>query len=143
MTATAPSEIGEASTVANQDTDRAHGRFTPTASEADWKTQGWAAESEPLLAAPRLGASISIRLDPDDTALVRRAARLSGVTKSEFVRRATLDEAAAVVSHAERAPIVVLSIRPLSSSVSTGSAPSDPPVDRQSVETNGSAITAA
>jgi hypothetical protein len=40
-----------------------------------------------------LEATISIRFDPDGARLLRRAARLRGVTKSEFVRQATLQAA--------------------------------------------------
>jgi len=72
-------------------------RFRPIESDADWVSQGWAAESEPLTVAPRLAATISIRLDPGDAALVRRAARMSGITKSEFVRRSTVRAAGEVV----------------------------------------------
>jgi len=36
---------------------------------------------------------MSIRFDPDSALLLRRAARLKGLTKSQFVRDATLQEA--------------------------------------------------
>lgn len=67
--------------------------LTPARSRAEWEAQGWASEPEPLTAAPRLEAAISIRFDPDGAALLRRAARLSGLTRSEFVRRSTLEAA--------------------------------------------------
>jgi hypothetical protein len=67
--------------------------FTPITSEADWDAKGWAREPEPLTAAPRLAARISIDLDPESASLVRRAARRMGVTRAEFVRRAALREA--------------------------------------------------
>lgn len=65
-------------------------RFKPIESDEEWEEQGWATEPEPLTAAPRLGMRISIRLDPDESDLVRRAAQLSGVNWVEFVRRAAL-----------------------------------------------------
>jgi len=71
--------------------------FTPVTSDADWEAKGWAAEPEPLSAAPRLGSVISIQLDPDDAALVHEAARASNLTRAEFVRRSALAEAARVI----------------------------------------------
>ncbi len=68
--------------------------FTPITSEADWDDKGWAREAEPLTAAPRLGAVISIRLDPDNAALVRHAARLLGISNVEFVQRVAVQAAA-------------------------------------------------
>lgn len=73
-------------------------RFKPIHSDAEWEEQGWATEPEPLTAAPRLGARISIQLDPDGYELVRRAAKLSGVNRVEFVRRAAL-AAASELTH--------------------------------------------
>jgi len=67
--------------------------LTPAHSDADWEAQGWASESERLIAAPRLETTISIRFDPDSASLLRRAARMKGLTKSQFVRQATLQEA--------------------------------------------------
>lgn len=64
--------------------------LAPARSQAEWEAQGWASDSEPLTAAPRLEATISIRFDPDGANLLRRAARMSGLTRSEFVRRSTL-----------------------------------------------------
>ena len=80
--------------------------FLPSETEADWEAQGWAKESVPTTAARRLEASISIRLGPDDAATVRRAARLRATSLSEFVRQATVREAAAVAKEAE-APLRV------------------------------------
>lgn len=70
--------------------------LTPVTSDADWQAKGWADEAEPLTAAPRLGAMISVRLDPDTAHAVRQAARIEGITRSEFVRRAAVRAAAAV-----------------------------------------------
>lgn len=67
--------------------------LAPARSRADWDAQGWASESEPVTVAPRLEATLSIRFDPDGALLLRRAARIKGMTKSEFVRQATLQEA--------------------------------------------------
>src|SRR5688500_16079988 len=66
--------------------------LTPAQSVADWEAQGWASESERLIAAPRLETTISIRFDPDSALLLRRAARMKGLTQSQFVRQATLQE---------------------------------------------------
>lgn len=76
--------------------------FTPVTSEVDWEEKGWEAESEPLTVAPRLRARIAIDLDPDDAALLGRAARLAGLTKAEFARRAALKEAADVLRPVEQ-----------------------------------------
>jgi hypothetical protein len=67
--------------------------LTAAQSDADWEAQGWASESERLIAAPRLETTISIQFDPDSALLLRRAARMKGLTKSQFVRQATLQEA--------------------------------------------------
>ena len=67
--------------------------LAPADTQADWEAQGWASESEPLTVAPRLETTISIRFDPDSALLLRRAARLKGLTKSQFVRLATQLEA--------------------------------------------------
>jgi hypothetical protein len=67
--------------------------LAPARSQAEWDAQGWAPESEPLEAASRLEATISIRFDPESAVLLRRAARLKGLTKSEFIRRATMQAA--------------------------------------------------
>jgi hypothetical protein len=71
--------------------------LTPAQSDAEWEAQGWASESEQLIAAPRLETTISIRFDPDSALLLRRAARMQGLTKSQFVRQATLKEARKVI----------------------------------------------
>jgi|SRR6476620_2632089 uncharacterized protein (DUF1778 family) len=67
--------------------------FTPTESDAQWSAAGWSDTPVELTAAPKLGATISIRLDPEMARLARRAARCKGWTLSEFVRRATIKEA--------------------------------------------------
>jgi hypothetical protein len=67
--------------------------LSPAQSNADWEAQGWASEPERLIAAPRLETTISIRFDPDSALLLRRAARMKGLTKSQFIRQATLEEA--------------------------------------------------
>ena len=67
--------------------------LSPAQSDADWKAQGWVSEPERLIAAPRLDTTISIRFDPESALLLRRAARMKGLTKSQFVRQATLEEA--------------------------------------------------
>lgn len=67
--------------------------LAPARTRADWEAQGWATEAEPLTAAPRLETTVSIRFDPASATLLRRAARLKGLTRSQFVRQATLREA--------------------------------------------------
>jgi Protein of unknown function (DUF1778) len=76
--------------------------FTPIMSEEEWDEKGWARESEPLTASSQLGAVISIKLDPANALLVRRAARLLGVTWSEFVQRAAIEAAAEAVRQSEQ-----------------------------------------
>lgn len=75
--------------------------FTPVTSDADWEEKGWAAESEPLAAAPALGATITIRLDHENAALVRRAARLLGTTKTDLVREAAITAATEAIQRAD------------------------------------------
>lgn len=58
----------------------------------------WEVVEDGIRAAPRLGARISIRLDPDMAHLVMQAARVEGINLVEFVRRAALQAAAAVVA---------------------------------------------
>ncbi len=72
--------------------------FTPITSEADWDAKGWSRTSEPLDSAPRLGARISIDLDPESALLIRRAARRLRLTKAEFVRRVAVREAIEALS---------------------------------------------
>jgi hypothetical protein len=67
--------------------------FTPITSAEEWDEKGWARESEPLTASSQLGTMISIKLDPANALLVRQAARLLGMTWSEFVRRAAVEAA--------------------------------------------------
>jgi hypothetical protein len=75
--------------------------LTPAHSDADWETQGWGTESVPTTAATRLQSTISVRFDPDGAQELRRAARLRGITQSEFVRQATLDEARRTIAQAQ------------------------------------------
>jgi hypothetical protein len=72
-------------------------RLAPADSEADWGAQGWATEAEPVSPVPRLEAAISVRFDPNGAHLLRRAARMKGLTKSQFVRQATLQVARKVI----------------------------------------------
>ncbi|HEU0114503.1 MAG TPA: hypothetical protein VFQ80_07500, partial [Thermomicrobiales bacterium] len=64
--------------------------FSPARSQAEWEAQGWSLEAVEATAGPRLETMISVRFNPDDALLIRSAARASGLTKSEFVRRAAL-----------------------------------------------------
>lgn len=67
--------------------------LSPAKNADDWEAQGWSTEPRPLSAAARLETTISIRFDPESAALLRRAARIVGQTKSQFVREVTLKEA--------------------------------------------------
>lgn len=67
--------------------------LTPARTREDWEAQGWQSRSTELTVAPRLEATLSIRFDPDSALLLRKAARLKGITKSEFVRQAAVEEA--------------------------------------------------
>lgn len=90
-------------------------RPRPIRSDADWEREGWAEEAEPLTASPKLGAMISVRLDPEAARTVRRAARAEGLTQSAFVRRAALRaateaigrEPAVIAAPAGEAPLIV------------------------------------
>ncbi|MCA9877870.1 MAG: DUF1778 domain-containing protein [Thermomicrobiales bacterium] len=71
--------------------------LTPAESLADWEAQGWATEPEPIVAASRLEATISIRFDPESARVLRQAARLRGVPRDEFIRQAALEIARATL----------------------------------------------
>ena len=92
--------------MANRMPRRGTDRFEPITNDAEWQAKGWSTEPEPMTAARQLEASVAIRLGPDDAELVRRAARLSGLTRSEFVRRAAVRAAADVVERTEAANAV-------------------------------------
>ena len=97
----------------SEEAEHEHERWTPIKDDADWQAQGWSTDSVPMTAAPRLAATISIRLDPEDAALVQRAAHATGVTKSEFVRAATISAARRDIEQSDRMPIVVSALRVL------------------------------
>lgn len=63
----------------------------------EWAEGGWASEPEPMTAASRLGAIISVKLDPDTARLVRRVARFKGMTQADFVRDAARSAAQAAI----------------------------------------------
>lgn len=88
-------------------------RFAPIDSDAEWADLGWAEAPEPLTAAPKLAATISIRLDPAAALLVRQAARLSGLTKSAFVRRAAVGAAKTAIDRAGTPRIEITAFRQL------------------------------
>jgi hypothetical protein len=67
--------------------------LAPARSQAEWEAQGWAAEADPIVAASQLEATFVIRFDAESAALLRRAARLTGRTRTEFIRAATLQAA--------------------------------------------------
>ncbi len=75
-------------------------RFAPITSEnqSDWEV---VPADERAIAAPRLGAMISVRLEPDLASSVRRAAGIEGVSQSEFIRKAVEERVAAILSKAE------------------------------------------
>lgn len=88
----------------------------PSQNEEQWNSEGWSNEPTPAVSAPKLGVTISIRLDPESARIVRRAARLKAKTLSEFVRGATVREATSVVDQAETASIQITSAKLLSTS---------------------------
>jgi hypothetical protein len=97
----------------------------PSQNQEQWNAQGWSDEPVPAIGAPKLGVTISIRLDPESARIVRRAARLRAKTLSEFVRGATLREATSVVREAETTAIQITSARVVSSSAGGKAAASD------------------
>jgi hypothetical protein len=52
---------------------------------------------EAAVASSRLGAMISVRFEPDVAKVIRQAARLEGITQSEFVRRSAEAAARSIV----------------------------------------------
>jgi uncharacterized protein (DUF1778 family) len=116
--------------------------FVPTKSDEQWAAQGWSEEPIAITAAPRLESVVSIRLDPDTAALVRRASRLCGKTRSEFVRRATINEASRVVrNHDSRPAIAVTSVRAETPLASTASVPSLTQSGKKDAVTSGASPT--
>jgi hypothetical protein len=55
-------------------------------------------EAEAAVVAPRLGAMVSVRLEPHIARLVRRAAQREGISQSEFLRKAAEERAVAVLA---------------------------------------------
>jgi uncharacterized protein (DUF1778 family) len=96
--------------------------LVPSQTLGEWEAQGWASESVPMTAAPRLETTISIRFDPESATLLRRAARLQGLTKSQFVRQATLQEARKTIDEARLPASLWISERPKHEVVTTSSA---------------------
>jgi uncharacterized protein (DUF1778 family) len=94
--------------------------LVPTHSAAQWEAQGWSDTPEELSAATKLASMISVRFDADAAASIRRAARLQGISRSEFVRRAALAEANRITREANRQPIVIRRIAQVLDSVITG-----------------------
>lgn len=103
--------------------------LAPARSRAEWEAQGWAVEPEPIGAAARLEATLSIRFDPDGASLLQRAARLKGLTKSQFVRLATLQAARQAIAETPL-PATARVIRNKEHAATTGSGASpDTPSD--------------
>jgi uncharacterized protein (DUF1778 family) len=94
--------------------------LVPTGSAAQWNAQGWSDMPEELSSATKLETMISVRFDADAATSVRKAARLQGISRSEFVRRAALAEANRITRDANRQPIVVKRIAPVLEPVVTG-----------------------
>ena len=92
----------------------------PTHSAAQWKAQGWSDTPEELSAATKLEAMISVRFDADAAASIRKAARLQGMSRSEFVRRAALSEANRIAREVDRRPIIIKRIAQVFEPVITG-----------------------
>lgn len=109
--------------------------FGPSETGEEWAAQGWDDESAPVTVTRRLEATISIRLDPQGARLLRQAARLSGLTRSAFVRRATIQAATAAIERAEQTPIEVHRLEPITAPPFTGSSASD--VVSREPETSG------
>ena len=59
----------------------------PLGRQKDWQT---AHSSEQAIVAPGLGATISVRFDPDAAKLIRQAAKRANQTQSEFVHELPL-----------------------------------------------------
>lgn len=90
----------------------------PSESLADWEAQGWSSEPIAIDVAPRLATTLSIRFDPNDARVLRRAARMKGVTKSEFVRWSTIKAATHCI---ETTPPVTLTVEQPAAGSSTAS----------------------
>jgi hypothetical protein len=60
----------------------------PIADVSDWDV-----EIDGAVVRPRLGATISLRLDPEMARRVRKAAKLIGVSQSDFIRQAASQRA--------------------------------------------------
>ena len=63
--------------------------------KSDWEV---VPETESVTVAPKLGAMISVRFEPEVAGLIRRAAKLAELSQSEFVRRAAEAQARQLLS---------------------------------------------
>ncbi|MCA9091134.1 MAG: DUF1778 domain-containing protein [Planctomycetaceae bacterium] len=77
----------------------------PSCSDDHWKEQGWSDQPIDVGTPQRLDTVISVRLDPESTKLIRRAAALKRMTRSDFVRQASVAEAARVIELDTRARV--------------------------------------
>ncbi len=96
-------------------------RYRPSTNREDWVAEGWETTSTPTTASRRLDTVLSIRFDPADSQLLRKASRLSGHTRSEFVRRAVVGAAHAKIAETKPARVVVNSITSEHSEIRTRS----------------------
>ncbi len=53
------------------------------------------------IVAPKLGAMVSVRLEPNVARLVLSAAKVEGISQSEFLRKAAEERARAIIAKAE------------------------------------------
>jgi uncharacterized protein (DUF1778 family) len=77
-----------------EDTEASDPDLLPMDNPGDWEV---VPEAEAVRVPSRLGTMVSVRLDPDTARLVRQAARIAGITHSEFLRRAVESAARSVV----------------------------------------------
>lgn len=96
-------------------------QYRPSTNREEWLAEGWATTATPTTASRRLDTILSIRFDPDDSQLLRKASRLSGHTRSEFVRRAVINAAQAQIAQVKPARVVVNSITSEHSEIRTRS----------------------
>lgn len=93
----------------------------PIHSDAEWDAQGWAAAPVPVTAAPRLATTLSVRFESDSAHELRRAARLSELSMSEFVRRAAMSAAQSTIASSHLPKFIFRALRREPAAITTTS----------------------
>lgn len=98
----------------------------------------WEIATNSIEVRPTLGAAVSLRLNADDARLVRKAARIEGVTQSEFIRSAARKHAIESLSKSVKrqqvraeSSVVTLVVDDIRARIDGRSQPEEEPVNSQ------------